>query len=220
MRHLLPPTVSLCEVWNFAGGDSRELLPEEESAIRSAVPRRIAEFIAGRRCARQAMAAHGFIDQPVPRGLRREPIWPRGLVGSITHCSGYVAAAVGAREDLFSLGIDAEPLDELPARVVPHITTPPERRWLSEQGARSSLFAKVLFSAKESIYKAWYPLTGEWLGFQDACVNLTSDGRLIARISPEVVKAVPGAPPEFSGGFWIGERYIFTAVVVPALSGE
>lgn len=148
------------------------LFPEEEEAIRAAVANRRNEFISGRVCARAAMGKLGYAAVAVPRGPQREPIWPHGLVGSITHCDGYRAAAV-ARADLYrGIGIDAEPHAALPDGVLKMVALPQERRWLGEQADTGVHWDRVLFSAKESIYKAWFPVARRWLGFEDVVLQI------------------------------------------------
>src|SRR6516225_8640665 len=91
------------------------LFPAEEPAVRTAGPRRRAEFTAGRRCAREALARLGLPAAPVLAGRAGEPRWPAGVTGSITHCAGYRACAVARTADVTALGIDAEPDARLPA---------------------------------------------------------------------------------------------------------
>src|SRR5450830_253804 len=99
--------VSACELRGI--GSPQSLLPAERDSIAGAVPARIAEFAAGRHCAHQALQAFGVAaDVPLLRGPRREPLWPAGLVGSITHTAGYCAAVVAPASACAGLGIDAE----------------------------------------------------------------------------------------------------------------
>lgn len=73
-----------------------ELFPEEAVAVASAVTKRREEFAAGRAAARRALAALGVPAAPLPRGERRAAVWPKGFVGSITHCAGFCAAAAAS----------------------------------------------------------------------------------------------------------------------------
>ena len=109
---------------------------------------------------------------PILSGTHREPLWPPGIVGSITHCSGYCAVAV-ARSELFaSIGIDAEIHAELPQDVLRTIAFEEELEWMRALPPTGIHWDRLLFSAKESIYKAWYPVTKSWLGFKDALVTV------------------------------------------------
>lgn len=159
---LLPPTVVVIEA---SGDDVAPLLPEEEAALGRVVETRLREFTVGRACARRALAALGAPAAPLLRGPNREPLWPVGIVGSITHCVGYCAAAVAFRQDVVALGIDAEPAAPLPDSMLDLIASPEERAWVEAQGGE--VRDRLLFSAKESVFKAWFPLTGRWLGFEE-----------------------------------------------------
>lgn len=91
------------------------LFPSAEDAARGAVAKRIAEFTTVRHCARLALESLGAPVVELPPGPVRAPIWPAGVAGFLTHCTGYRAAAVAwASEDLQSVGIDAEPAESLP----------------------------------------------------------------------------------------------------------
>lgn len=146
------------------------LLAPEEACIRNAVDKRVREFRAGRACARRALARLGVHDFALVAGPERDPIWPQGIVGSITHCAGFVGVAVAPSESIRGLGVDAEPTEKLGDGLVPLVCTPGEREWLGRVGQD---WAKALFSAKEAVFKCLYPLTRTWLDFQD--VSLTVD---------------------------------------------
>jgi 4'-phosphopantetheinyl transferase EntD len=210
---LLPPDVSAVESF---GTEAEPLLPAERVALGRVGDARRREFTAGRSCARRALRGLGRPDTPLPRGGRGEPIWPPGTTGSITHCVGYVAAAVGCREVVGSIGIDAEPDAPLPAAVAARVILPAERRWLRAAPATGVHWDRLLFAAKESVYKAWYPLTGRWLGFLDARITVAADaGRFHARL-------LVGAPPVggrpltgFDGRFGVARGLIVAAVITP-----
>jgi len=154
LARLVPPDVICVEA--IGEGDDAGLGPAE--VLTGATPRRRREFALGRRCAHLAMMRLGRIDMPIPMGTSREPIWPAGLVGSITHCEGYCAAAIGMRDRLVAIGIDAEPNDALPSGLLDLIARDEEQSWLREQRHAGIRWDRLLFSAKESIYKAWFPV--------------------------------------------------------------
>lgn len=112
--------------------------------------------------------------QPVLPGERGAPRWPEGLVGSMTHCDGYRAAALVRATDLASLGIDAEPHTPLPDGILPSVSLPAERVRLARltAGQPAVHWDRLLFSAKESVYKTWFPLTGKWLDFEEADIEI------------------------------------------------
>ena len=233
LRQILPPEVTAVEA--FGDDQSVKLFPEEEEAIARAVDKRRREFATARACARAALAQLGEPPVPIPRGLRGEPKWPEGLTGSITHCDGYRAAAVTRLTDVAALGLDAEPDEELPGEVLDMIALDAERAMLAALGATepSVRWDRLLFCAKESVYKAWFPLARRWLGFEDAHVTIAGDGGTFG--GPRHVMAdgsrggtftakllVPGprvaaASLTVLRGRWLAARgLIVTAVLIPA----
>ncbi|MER6984953.1 4'-phosphopantetheinyl transferase superfamily protein, partial [Streptomyces carpinensis] len=152
------------------------------------------------------------------------PRWPEGLVGSMTHCEGYCAAALVRAGDLLSLGIDAElhaPLPEDVLEVV--VALPAEQRRLARLAARHPAvhWDRVLFSAKESVYKAWFPLTGRWLAFREADIEVAPDAGAprTGRFRAELL--VPGPLvggrrlTHFEGRWTVGTGLVATAVTIP-----
>lgn len=220
LADLLPPFVAV-ESWS--GGASEEdrgisgLFPAERALIDRAVPGRRAEFAGVRWCARRALARLGRPAAAILPGESRAPCWPSGIVGSMTHCRGYRAAAVARATDLASLGIDAEVHDRLPDGVPALVTTLRERSMLRAlAGCLPGLhWDRVLFSAKESIYKAWFPLTGRWLDFTECDLQLTPDGTFCGHL------LVPGPfvgrhRLEALAGRWqVTGQLVLTAVHVP-----
>jgi 4'-phosphopantetheinyl transferase EntD len=186
IERILPSVVVAVEA---SGDDDDEsgLLPAEAAVMRNAVPKRRREFAAVRRCARRALGTLGAVDcppAPLLPGTRGAPGWPAGVVGSMTHCPGYRAAAVARATDLLAVGIDAEPHLPLPDGVLEAVTGPLERAGLAGLGARTPgvCWDRLLFSAKESVFKAWFPLTGRPLGFEDAVLTPQPDGTFAARL--------------------------------------
>ncbi|MEU6389339.1 4'-phosphopantetheinyl transferase superfamily protein [Streptomyces sp. NPDC046939] len=216
IEQLLPSAAVTVEA---CGQDDADLalFPEEAALVTRAGAKRRREFTVVRSCARRAMEKLGVPPQPVLRGKYGAPRWPAGLVGSMTHCDDYYAAALGRAADLASLGIDVEVHGPLPDGVLPAVALPAEvdrLRWLSDRRPDVH-WDRLMFSAKESVYKAWFPLTQEWLDFKEADIEFSEDGRFRAAL------LVPG--PRVGGqrldhfeGRWTTERgLIATAVTVP-----
>jgi 4'-phosphopantetheinyl transferase EntD len=160
------------------------LFPEEERLIARTVDKRRREFATGRHCARRALGRLGIPPGPILQGDRGAPLWPSGTIGSITHCAGYRAAAVASERDAAALGIDAEPRGPLPDGVLDTVASPEEvsaLRRLYDRDPEVS-WDKILFSAKESVYKTWFPLTGRWLDFTEASVDIDPSGEFTARL--------------------------------------
>jgi 4'-phosphopantetheinyl transferase EntD len=216
LASIVPPDVEVAEIFGD-GCDHAALLAGEEAAIRDAAPRRRREFTAVRACARLALARAGFQPVPVLSGASGAPVWPPGVVGSMTHCDGYRACAIGLAEMFAAIGIDAEPHEALPAGVLPMVAVESERPALALLAARDPgiCWDRILFSAKESVFKAWFPATGRWLGFSGAEVTIDPGGTFAGRLLvPGPV--VDGSPLTTYHGRWIVEHeLIVTAVVVP-----
>ena len=161
---ILPAGVESEERFGQAAGEV--LFPEEEQLIAHAVPARRREYAAVRSCARACLGRLGYPRVPILPGPGGAPTWPAGVQGSMTHCTGYAAAAVGLDEQIHAIGIDAEPDAPLPDDVLDLVATPAEHVRLAciEPTPDSPNWDRLLFSAKEALYKAWFPLVGEWLG--------------------------------------------------------
>jgi 4'-phosphopantetheinyl transferase EntD len=190
------------------------LLPEEAPLVARAVEKRRREFTAGRTCARRALARLGWTDFPVLAGAHREPLWPPGVVGAITHCRGYCAAAVARVTDVRSLGIDAELRAPLPKGVAELVCTEPERRWAAT--LPDDHWGTLVFSAKESVYKTWFPVAQRWLDYKDAELTVDPErGCFSACILLEGARDVfPWNP--LPGRFAVDDERVFTAIAVPA----
>ena len=214
---ILPPEVAVAEAF----GDLADvvLYPDEEAVVANAVDKRQREFATGRACARFALAKLGLPPAPILPGPRGAPQWPSGVTGSITHCAGYRASAVALDREVITLGIDAEPHGVLPHGVLGAVASPDEQaRVAALAAARPEVcWDRLLFSAKESVYKAWFPLTGRWLGFADAAVTIgQADGTFTARLlvpGPDL-----GGTPltGFSGRWLIRDGLILAAIAIPA----
>jgi 4'-phosphopantetheinyl transferase EntD len=227
IEKILPDEVASAEA--FDDPPDAVLYPGEAEMISRAVDKRRREFRTVRHCARRALGQLGLPPVPVLRGERGEPQWPPGVVGSMTHCSGYRAAAVAHDGDLRTVGIDAEPHQPLPAGVLHTISLDQERRQLAQLAAADSAtcWDRILFCAKEAIYKAWFPLTHRWLGFEDAAVTITA-GRAMANLadaaegsfSALLLVAAPtltGDPLTHLTGRWLRHHdLVVTTIVLPS----
>jgi 4'-phosphopantetheinyl transferase EntD len=216
IEELLPETVVAVDAFDDDLADT-ELFPEEERVIARSVDKRRHEFTAVRGCARRALSKLGVAPMPILPGEQGGPRWPAGIVGSMTHCAGYRAAAVAAADEMVTVGIDAEPNDGLPGGVLGDIAVPRELERLPalRVAVPGVHWDRLLFSAKESVYKAWFPLARRWLGFEDAELDLDPAGTFVARL------LVPGPMAEgrpvttFHGRWLVREGLIVTAIALP-----
>ena len=137
--------------------------PEELALLHpQAVAKRRRDFTLGRIAARRAIEALGETPRPVLVGPHREPLWPPGLIGSITHAAGLAAAAVARCSRTEGLGLDIEDAGAVRAEIEPTIADASERGWTKADPRRVAM----LFSAKEALFKAFFRLRGELFGFE------------------------------------------------------
>ncbi|MFJ6750129.1 MULTISPECIES: 4'-phosphopantetheinyl transferase [unclassified Streptomyces] len=218
IEKLLPASVVARET--FEDSPLSVMYPEEREVVARAVPHRQREFATVRACARAALSALGAAPAPILPGPGRAPRWPAGVVGAMTHCQGYRAAAVAHRTDVVTIGLDAEPNEPVnDPGVLDLIALPEERAQFPALAALRPEVAwdRLLFSAKESVYKAWYPLTGRWLDFQEA--HLTFDpahATFTARLLVPGPVVAGTELREFNGRWTAGSGLVVTAVVVQA----
>ncbi|MER5963211.1 4'-phosphopantetheinyl transferase superfamily protein [Streptomyces sp. NPDC002057] len=210
---LVPEAVLTAE--EFGDIPDAWIFPEEAAVLSRAVDRRRREFATVRHCARLALTDLGRPAGPMVPGERGAPTWPEGVVGSMTHCDGYRAAAVSRSIDVAAVGIDAEPHAPLPPGLLRRIASPSERDRLAElRLARPSLhWERVFFSAKESVYKAWFPLTGTWLDFREAELTLDPYRRTFRARLLRAGRDDGGRAPQTLRGRWrVGRGLVVTAV--------
>ncbi len=241
IEELLPAGVAVVEA--LSDPPEAVLFPEEEALLAQAVQKRRLEFTTVRHCARVALARLGIPAVPILPGDHGAPQWPEGIVGSMTHCAGYRAAVVARNSDIVTIGVDAEPHDRLPPDVLDTVTLAEERVQLARLAAtRPGVhWDRLLFSAKEAVYKSWYPLTRRWLDFDEAEITFDAgpetgagsggnsgagagvgvgdgsaeSGTFYARL------LVPGpvvggvSLPGFAGRWLVRDGLLFTAIALP-----
>lgn len=209
LAEILPAAVRSAEA--FDDLSPAALFPEEEELLAGAGPKRRGEFATARRCARNALGELGIAPGPLLRGPGGAPAWPPGVRGSMTHCAGYRAAVVGRSGEITALGVDAEPARPLPDGVLGMVTSPEERDRLAALAvaAPEVCWDRLLFCAKEAVYKAWFPLTGTWLGFREATVDLDTDGGFHARLHPV---ADSDGPRELAGRWLTRDGLVLAAI--------
>jgi 4'-phosphopantetheinyl transferase EntD len=193
------------------------LYPEERAALGRAVEKRRREFITARACAREALGGLGLPPQPISTGAHGEPLWPAGVVGSITHCEGYRACAVAGAAEFIAIGIDAEPNEALPDGVLADIARAEELPRLREleRTQPEVHWDRLLFSAKESVYKAWFPLAKRWLGFEDAVLAIDPRGGTFSARLLVPGPSPRGTPLRYLTGRWLArDGFVLTAIAL------
>ncbi|MBZ0129760.1 MAG: 4'-phosphopantetheinyl transferase superfamily protein [Rhodobacteraceae bacterium] len=213
LGRLLPDGVAGA-VSDPTGDYGRSETPELASVVDATAKRR-REFAAGRYAARAAMAGLGYPPYAIPGGADRAPVWPGGLVGSISHCASACVAVSAPEGAMLAIGIDIEPAEPLPSDLIDTICTPGERAWLATHlpGERGIL-ARMIFSAKEAAYKCQYPLSSTVLDFDALTIRPDDSGpgfRAVFRqpVAPfQTGSALPGRSVTAAG-------YILTCVYLP-----
>lgn len=181
-------------------GQAVPLHPQEEILVAKAGPKRRRDFALGRACARAALAALGQEDVVVGRSENGAPLWPAGVLGSITHTSGYAAALVAGAQHAGGLGIDAERVGGVTQDLWPRLFDAAECDYLSDVGAgQQQVFATLFFSAKEAVYKA----SGTQSGLAFRAIHITpEEGGFTAAWSGEI----------FRGHYVLRDDLMLTAV--------
>lgn len=190
-----------------AVSDASGLLGDESDAIAKAIPKRQFEFAAGRRAARRALGGLGMPAAAIPAGPDRAPVWPDGIVGSITHDDGLALAVVGATDHVRAVGIDlteAAPLPGQTRRAILH----------ADEVNLSDLEARAVFAAKECLFKALHPSVQAFFGFDAAIVHpdLAQNAftaKLLTDLGPFEATA------QFNGTLLCHDQRIVAALVLP-----
>ena len=182
----MPPAVNLIARVSVPGAFGAEIEdcgqavpahPDEDAWVASSNAARRREFALGRFCARAALTQMGIGEAVIARGPDGAPVWPPGIVGSITHTAGYAAAIVGSQSHFLGIGVDAERIGGVTEPLYPKLFGPEERALLAAlDEERRCLVSTILFSAKEAYFKAWRPVNGKPLSFQNIHVVLEGDG--------------------------------------------
>ena len=167
------------EITEIDSADPETLFPEEKIWVKTVHQGRKKEFTAGRIAARNAVARSGAPSCPIPSTESRLPVFPKNRLGSITHNKEWAMAAVAIPGQMFGLGIDLENRNRLNQKLWSSVFTQSERDHLDKLGDRQiDRDATIFFSAKEAFYKAQYFFTKQFLGFQDASVEIINDHQL------------------------------------------
>ncbi|MEC4019682.1 4'-phosphopantetheinyl transferase family protein [Streptomyces sp. H27-D2] len=210
IEEILPPGVRSAEAFDDLA--PAPLFPEEAALMAERRPGRRRQFATARACARRSLGELGFASRPLLPAGGGAPQWPDGVVGSITHCDGYRAAVVARSVEVAALGIDAEPALPLPHGVLSLVSSPAERALLERLAAHGTgvCWDRLLFSAKEAVYKAWYPGARQWLGFRDVHVEIGLAGTFAALLHP--ADPVPVAYRRFTGQWLVRNGLLLTVV--------
>lgn len=143
------------------------------------------ELATGRSAAKQALAGVGVEGFIVLKGDKGEPLWPDGIVGSISHTQGVCIASASNADGLLGLGVDVEAQRVLRPDIQRVICR--EEELSLHWHADTELAKLILFSAKESLYKALYPSQQRFIGFKEVAVEFDGELGFVATLVDEGV---------------------------------
>lgn len=191
------------------------LYREERVVVAGAVWKRQAEFGTARVCAREALARLGVAAGPLVPWPDRSPRWPNGVVGSISHTEDLCAVVVSRSSEARGLGLDVEEDMPLSAELGSMICTDGELGWISSWDVDAGRLSKLVFSAKEAVYKCQYPITKTMLDFLDVELGISVDTgtfrvRAVHRSGPQLQSL-----RHIQGRFCCGHGLIATAATLP-----
>lgn len=194
-----------------------DIFPSEQEIVGSAVDKRKAEFSTGRALAARSLQLLGVPRQPILKGSKNEPLWPTGLVGSITHTSEICIVAVARESVCGGVGVDVEKCDANVSELAHLIFSSGEaERYMARTGRHRDDTVRRTFSAKESVFKAVFVHLGRFVDFDE--VSIEFDDRLQSFIA---TATDDGKLDELlisgKGGYVFYDDLIVTNFVLPGL---
>jgi enterobactin synthetase component D len=212
---ILPPFAARCTVLitGDAGLDA-QTVPDD---LREAVPSRRRDYLAGRHCARLAIAALVGAAPDVPRGPDGTPVWPEGVVGSITHSGALASAAAALAADTQGIGIDTERLERFRSHItISRLVVLPSEARIGHPALPDDLRLPLVFSAKEALFKCLYPIVRRRFYFESAeLIDVdVAEGTFQARLTTDLAPGL-GAGLEMPGRFVADAEFVHTGVWLP-----
>jgi len=193
-------------------GNPDHLWPQEQRFIGPAIARRQREFAAGRAAVRLALRSLGWPACAIPAREDRSPVWPDGLVGSITHNSDICVVVLARQDDCASLGIDLESDSAVDASVWSSLCTAWELGAIGQAGRSLQAFvATRFFTAKEAFYKWQFQTTGSMLDFNEVEVRPMERDRFGVYPVSRLARSLFGAVP--TRGQWVNEKGLSLACI-------
>ena len=211
IQHLFPSSVKsyCCRVKDY----TEELHPEETVIISKAIDKRRYEFSAGRLCGRKALQQLGIDNCLLTQGKNGEPIWPDQITGSISHSKKWAAAAISTTKDIMAVGFDIETINRISSGILKRIITEKEKELRDKKDEQDAqIYATLIFSAKEAIYKALSKLYSKTLRFKDVSIipNVDKSEFKIELNDKELNSFLKNVRPFCR--YFIHENDIFTAI--------
>jgi phosphopantetheine--protein transferase-like protein len=210
IKHLFPATVKsyCCHVQNHTD----DLRSEEAVIVSKAIDKRRYEFSTGRLCARKVLQQIGIDNFTLTQGKKGEAIWPEQITGTISHSNNWAAAAVSTTNDIMGIGFDIETVNRISSGIHKIIITEKEKELLDKKDKQDAqIYAALIFSAKEAIYKALSKLYNKTLRFKDVSIIPKNDSpEFEIELNNELNSFLKNAHPFCR--YFIHEDDIFTAI--------
>ncbi len=195
---------NICFIGTYTKQPIETLLPEEKKFIAGCILKRQEEFATGRWCARKALEKLGKPSGDILIGDEGEPLWPESICGSITHTHKAFCAAGALSSEYLSIGIDIEDIQrKISDGASKFIVNNDEFEWLKQAEEKKEEYIKLIFCAKESIFKLFYPIIKRRFSF--SVISLlppTKEGHFTIILNKDLNK-------EFQKG-WKGEGIYFS----------
>lgn len=162
---------------------SHNLYKEERSLITKASLKRINEFSTGRYGIRCLLKSYGINYFPITHDQKGMPIFPNGIIGSISHTDRKCCIAMSTNEEYRSIGVDIEEYSKLNLDLCKYFLHKKEIEFVySQMDTYPQIMAAVLFSAKEAFYKMQYSISKTYLDFLDVETTYIKAGILNVRL--------------------------------------
>ena len=186
-------------------------------AMQRAVAKRKAEYVAGRACATYAARVLlGDFQGQIESSAQGLPVWPEGVVGSITHTMGFASAALARVGVVRSLGLDTERImtEEVMHKIGPTVCSA-EERMSPGSGLSDNVYTTIVFSAKESVFKCIYPLTRRMFWFDNAHIEILdiTAGSFRATLETDLSEEFRNGTT-FEGRFRIAPPFVHTGLLL------
>ncbi len=185
------------------------------NTLQLAVVKRQAEYFAGRYTAKLALSALGIENTAVSTGANRAPIWPIAIIGSISHTHNKAYSAVGTKTDFDYIGIDFEEFisPSTSKDIASTIINPNEQARLASYNLNFEKLLTLVFSAKESLFKALYPQVNAYFDFSAAeMVSIAEqDNQFIIQLTQSLSSGMPKGKC-FKGYFKLMNNHVLTVI--------
>lgn len=189
--------------------------PESVATTSPSAELRRAEHLVGRDAAIEALCLAGCVASGIEADGDGVPLWPEGYTGSIAHSAGCAVAIAASTRDAIGLGIDIEPTVGAEKDAIDALVADSgEREWIVGDAVR----ALQIFSAKEALFKALFPLHREYFGFEAVHLEALPQGGFEAKLTCPVAHFPQGTVLQVLSV--VSDGWVTSAVVLPACGGE